>query len=93
MKRVIVFIIAVLFTATSFADGFVPPVVVQPPEQIVVPQQPRVLQKKIKWVMTPNVIEMNVPSVVRYGMFGQMVVRNHKVLVTVWEWTPVEVWE
>lgn len=91
MKKLL--LILALFPSTAFADVFIPPVVVQQPEQIVVAQPPRVLQKQIKWVMTPKVIEINIPTVVRYGVFGQAIVRNNKSLITVWEWTPVEVWE
>lgn len=91
MKKL--FLLLALFPSTAFADFVVPPVVVQPPEQIVVPQPPKVLQKRTRWVLTPTVIEVDVPTVVRYGVFGQRIVKNNKSLITVWQWTPVEVWE
>ena len=95
MKKLILSIAIVLFSGVCFADGFiVPPVVIEQPqpEQIVVPQPPKVLQKKIKWVLTPNVIFQEIP-VYRQGMFGGIVVRKEFVLTTVWQYTPVEVWE
>lgn len=94
MKKIILSIAIVLFSGICFADGVViPPVVIpQQPEQIIVPQPPKVLQKKIKWVLTPNIIFQEIP-VYRNGLFGGIVVRKEFVLTTVWQYTPVEVWE
>lgn len=95
MKKIILFIALAFFSSACFADGFIlPPVVIEQPkpEQIIIPQPPKVLQKKIKWVLTPNVIFQEIP-VYRSGLFGGIVVKKEFILTTVWQYTPVEVWE
>ena len=98
MKKIFLSLfILVGLTNVSLANQWVvapptsPPAIVVEPPAVIVPA-PKPLVKTIEWVLTPQVNNVVVPEI-RRGIFGRQYIVNKYELITIWVWTPVEVWK